>query len=173
MAEQWRNVVGYEGLYEVSDYGNVRSTYRGRNTGRVLAAHMRTRKGRKTGRHVALSKEGNITYFPVSRLVAAAFLGPANGRLVLHWDDDKENDYLSNLRYGTHQENMTDKVRNGGSLKGSKHHKAKLTEDKVRLIKPRLAAGECHRALAKEFDVSVETMQSIKHGRNWGWLIVN
>lgn len=173
MSEQWRDVVGYVGLYEVSDQGNVRSTYRGRNTGRVLATHMRTRKGRKTGRHVALSKEGEVTYFAVSRLVAAAFLGPANGRLVLHWDDDKENDFLSNLRYGSHQENMADKVRNGGSLKGSKHPKAKLTEDLVRLIKTRLAVGECHKALAKEFDVSVGTMQSIKHGRNWGWLKLN
>ena len=123
--------------------------------------------GRKA---VTLCLNNKPVRFSVARLVAAAFIGPANGLLVLHKDDDKTNDTLDNLRYGTVQDNSDDMVRNGTSLKGERHHKAKLKSSQVLETKKSLLAGEDHHVLAGLYYVSVETIQSIKHGRNWGWL---
>lgn len=165
MAE-WRAVGGYEGLYEVSDEGEVRSIYRGLNTGRVLKPSVRA-YGR---RYVALCKEGKVKNFSIARVVLAAFVGPANGRLALHNNDNPADDRLENLRYGTNQDNMTDKVLHGHSLKGHRHPKARLTEEEVRDVRKMLSCGLHPKDIAKQYGVSPETILGIKHRRNWAWL---
>ena len=173
MLEVWKPVVGYEGFYLVSNQGRVKSLsrlvshWRGgtRPFGRIL------KPGKlSNGRWgVRLSRNGVIKGYLVAHLVAAAFLGPSNGLHVLHRNDVTTDDRVENLRYGTHAQNMQDKVLNGLSNRGAKHHKAKLTEDQARAIKTR-SQTEDTRMLAKEFGVSSNTIQAIKHGYNWGWL---
>ncbi len=102
--EQWRPIPGWEGLYQVSDHGRVRSL----RTGKILKAGMNRRH-----RHVALCSGGGKS-FRVHRLVMEAFVGPLpEGMEVRHLDDDPDNNRLSNLVYGTRSENMLDRVRNG------------------------------------------------------------
>ena len=165
MLEVWKQVVGYEGLYQVSSLGRVKSYPRPATSGGVL------KFGVVTGnRHAVVLSKGNVRNMQlVAHLVAAAFLGPSNGLQVLHKNDVTTDDRLENLRYGTHAENMQDKVLNGRSLRGAKHHKAKLTEDQARSIKLR-SQEEKTKVLAQEFAVSCQTIQAIKHGNNWGWL---
>ena len=174
MLEIWKSVVGYEGLYLVSNCGRVKSLARivthpkkgtRKSPGKLLKPGLAT-GGRWT---VGLCKEGKAKNQLVAHLVAAAFLGPSNGLHVLHDNDVTTDDRVENLRYGTHAENMQDKVKNGLSNRGAKHHKAKLTEDQARAIKLR-SQTEDTRMLAKEFDVTSNTIQAIKHGYNWGWL---
>lgn len=117
--EEWHAVIGYEGCYEVSNLGRVRSLDRsdGRRhiKGRVLKAR-RLPNGRQ---RVSLSKEGRIVDAYIYRLVLEAFVGPCPpGMEALHWDDDPNNNALYNLRWGTRTDNMRDMSRNGGGNAG-------------------------------------------------------
>ena len=117
MAEEWRPVVGYEGLYEVSDAGRVRSLSRevrtGRGTrmvdGRILSP------ARGVGGYPVVSlSNGGARVRPVHRLVLEAFVGPRPaGTECCHGDGDPENNRLSNLRWDTHESNMDDQRRHG------------------------------------------------------------
>ena len=113
--EEWKNVIGYEGLYEVSDKGNVRNVRR--NT------LLKLQKNQGYIR-VALSKNGIKTWLRVHRLVAQAFLpNPDNLPQVNHKDEDKTNNSVDNLEwcdqaynnlYGTRLEkSINTKIKNG------------------------------------------------------------
>lgn len=116
MTEQWRPVVGWEGLYEVSSEGRVRSFRRGAN-GRILRPGIASH-GYPT---VALGR-GNTQSVHV--LVAAAFIGPCpEGQEVRHRDGKRSNPKAENLRYGTRSQNINDAIRSGSwfSTKRRKH----------------------------------------------------
>lgn len=122
---EWRAVVGYEGLYEVSNVGDVRSvdhvlergTLRQRtHRGRLLKAYARFDVNRPTGGHrrVTLSRNGVVAYKYIHRLVLEAFVGPCPEKHEgCHRDDDCENNSVSNLYWGTRKQNMADALRNG------------------------------------------------------------
>lgn len=102
----WKPIQGFEGLYEVSDGGRVR-TLRGK-TPRILNIN-KTVAGYP---HVGLVKKGESAkkrhWYSVHRLVAAAFIGPCpEGYVVNHKDENKANNAVSNLEYVTRLENNT------------------------------------------------------------------
>ncbi len=107
--EVWRPVPGYEGLYEVSDQGRVRSLPRERTAGRILKPN-RSNTGYLT---VNLYKGGDHTV-TVHSLVAAAFIGtrPA-GMQVRHLNGDRLDPRRVNLAYGTATQNTIDSVVHG------------------------------------------------------------
>ena len=116
--EQWKEISGYEGYYEVSNYGNVRSIPHKVNTksgkqrnspGRVLAQKI-TKNGYK---QVHLSKGNESHYKSVHRLVASAFV-PNPDRLpqVNHKDENKTNNYADNLEWMTASDNCKHGHRN-------------------------------------------------------------
>jgi len=104
--ETWLPAPGFEGFYEVSDEGRVRSLHRGIRT---------LRPGTANGYPmVILSVNGKRAKRYVHRLVAEAFIGPCpEGQEVRHRNDDRLNPALSNLLYGTSSENNYDAVANG------------------------------------------------------------
>lgn len=117
--EEWRPVKGYEGLYDCSDWGRVRSHDRyvlrkgGMKAlwkGRILKLH----RGSKGHYSVNLFKDGVPKTSYVHQLVAEAFIpNPEKLPLVRHLDDVKENNGVSNLAWGTHSDNRQDALRNG------------------------------------------------------------
>lgn len=118
--EIWKPVVGYEGLYEVSDKGNVRSLARTDAIGRPRSGRVMKQKTTPQGyRGVGLTATGKSPrFYQVHRLVLEAFEGPApDGMIACHWDDVPGNNYLSNLRWDTASANYDDAVRNGRRLK--------------------------------------------------------
>lgn len=127
MNEEWRPVVGYQGLYEVSNLGRVRSVDRtshykdGRTylyRGRVL----KLRKGRDGHLRINLCKDGKLKTKFVHRMVLEAFVGPCpEGMECLHIDGNPANNCVDNLSWGTRGENMLDRVRHGS------HHNANKT----------------------------------------------
>lgn len=174
--EQWRPIPGFEGFYEASSEGQIRSldrTRRGRGNGicqmkgRVLAPRIDP----KSGRHrVYLSVKSEKQEFKVATLVALAFIGPRpEGLEVCHRSDDKDDNTARNLYYGTHQENCDDRSRNGKTMRGEKATGVKLTEAQVREIKAVLAAPRAppHRALADQYGVARETIGHISLGKTW------
>jgi hypothetical protein len=116
---QWLPVPGYEGLYQVSDDGQVLSAPRPRARGGLL-------KQFDDGHgypHVTLTRGGRQKRFGVHQLVALAFIGPRPpGQEVRHLDGNSANPAVSNLAYGTHVENLLDKRRHGTDHNAKKTH---------------------------------------------------
>ena len=115
--ENWKDVLGYEGTYQVSDLGNVRSLDRvdSKRKGRILKP---TSDGRRY-LHVCLSLNGKQTTKKVHQLVAVAFLNhkPCGYKLVIdHIDNDTFNNKLENLQLISQRENSS-KDRKGGTSK--------------------------------------------------------
>lgn len=129
MTENWRPVVGYEGMYSVSDQGRVRSESRTvlttlgprRYQGKDLKPYRL-----KNHRVVTLSdRKTQRRKWLVHRLVLEAFVGPCpSGLEGCHRNDTGYDNRLSNLYWGTASDNMTDRVRNG------RHHNAVKTHCK-------------------------------------------
>jgi len=74
------------------------------------------------------------------------------------------------LKLGDYKTNSVDSINDGTSGKGSKSHKAKLSENHVDMIKNYLKAGLKCRKVAEYFGVSKHTIAAIKSEKNWGWL---
>lgn len=121
--ESWKRIPGYEGSYDVSSHGQIRSLDRFDMRGqRVRGRMMRPRSLEYGHLQVALSKDGVVTRWLVHRLVLLAFVGPAPaGMIGCHNDGDSQNNYLSNLRWGTQSSNNYDTVGHGT------HHQASKT----------------------------------------------
>lgn len=102
--ENWRDVPGYEGLYQVSDHGNVRSIAR-RITDTHCTRHFSGRLLKQFLDHngykvVTLSKQGLLKQIKVHRLVAMAFIpNPKNYPQVNHKDEDATNNLVCNLEW--------------------------------------------------------------------------
>lgn len=128
MSETWVPIPGYEGIYEVSDQGNVRSLDRFVNNGKGGRAKLKGKTlspgSTPTGYlFVYLCTDGKPKRFYVHRLVMKGFKGEAPPEHeVCHWNDKKDDNRLDNLRYGTRSENMQDLIRNG------RHEKVNRTQ---------------------------------------------
>lgn len=99
MNKEWRDVKGYEGLYKISSNGEVYS---------LISGKERKLKISKSNGYVLIDlyKEGIGKWFRVHRLVAEAFLpNPNNLPIVMHIDNNKQNNHYTNLKWGTVSEN--------------------------------------------------------------------
>lgn len=127
-AEQWKPVIGYEGLYEVSSWGRVRSVPRTvtRSDGVVqqLRGRLLVQSVTRAGyMRVDLCREGVRRPFEVHTLVSLAFNGPRpEGMQIMHADDDPTNNRPENLSYGTQTENMRQCVDRGRTYAQKKTH---------------------------------------------------
>ncbi len=106
----WLPIPGYEGLYEISDQGDIKSLHR---SGRRTALLMHPDVQKSGHGRIALVKDGIETRYLVHRLVALTFLGPSDLPVVRHLDDDPRNNAVGNLAWGTYAENTQDSIRNG------------------------------------------------------------
>ncbi len=175
--ERWLPVVGWEGLYEVSNWGRVKSLTR------TLICPSHTRKvpekllnpylDQRGYWQVRLHKEHVQHAFRVHVLVAAAFIGPRpEGLVVRHGDGGQHDNRLENLSYGTQAKNMADKYRDGTEGTGERNSMAKLNEAQVRYVRQQLKKGPrgTIARLATELGVSRGCIASIKSGQSWGHL---
>lgn len=178
--ENWLPVVGFEGLYEVSDRGRVRGVSRKiqylqagfrpatlRHKGRVLSLFI-DRQGYKRA-NINLAKVGNYSKL-VHRLVAEAFIpNPMNKSEVNHIDNIKGNNRVANLEWVTRKENQQHAESIGAvpHCTGENHHNSKLTQADVDLIRKKLASGIPGVKLASEFGVCQSNISTIKYNRGW------
>lgn len=143
MSEEWRPVAGWEGFYSVSDAGQVRSEARLNSVGRRVPEKLLKPTLIDGYESVVFSREGVRHNYRVHRLVLLVFIGsPPEGMKGLHYDDDRSNNHISNLRWGTSSENTQDSIRNGTFWSLKITHCVwghELTVDN--LVPGRLAAG--------------------------------
>jgi hypothetical protein len=172
-SEVWRAVVGWEGYYEVSDMGRVRSV-----PGRA-AGWSREAKGGFPGRiikgaiirdhrRVSLSAPGrpDAVRF-VHNLMLEAFVGPRpENHWGLHKDDKGLNNILGNLYWGTPSQNAQDAIRNGGKKIEEGHHAAKLT--KVQAATAHELRGSISaKEIGETLGVSEGAIRDIFRGKTW------
>lgn len=173
MSEIWKDIPGYEGKYQVSNCGRVRSVnyvVGGKNhytggifyreiQGRILKPGKYTKFGHLS---VVLGKNQNGS--PVHQLVMKTFVGEApEGMEVLHTNGIASDNRLSNLRYVTRTENILDVYRQGKKWK-------KLSVDDVYLIRFYFICGFTGISIAAVFNISRTTVSNIKNRRIFGWL---
>lgn len=163
--ENWRPIPGWEGSYEVSDLGRVRSVARTVHfvDGRVRHYPSRLRASHTDGfgyRKVTLKANGRQVRVLVHQAVAAAWIGPRPpGLEVCHGDGDKANNTAHNLRYDTRAANHVDAVRHGTARRPRK-----LSEDAVEAI--RAARGTATGAeLAAKYGTSKTHVCNIQRGK--------
>ncbi len=136
MNEQWRNIKGFEGLYQVSNLGNVKSLKRFNRTSKIYSSlgYYRKEKILKPSKDAAgylkidLCKNGKRKNYLIHRLVAETFIpNPENKLQVNHKDGNKSNNFVDNLEWATPKENIIHAVVNGLNIpkKGWKHHSSK------------------------------------------------
>jgi hypothetical protein len=150
MTEQWRAIPGYEGYYEASSIGRVRSVARSVAAvrgGKTVIWNLKSKNIRPRSKlgysQVTLSVAAVHRHFRVHRLVLESFVGPCpDGMEALHANDIRDDNRLENLRWGTRTENLHDMVRNGN------HHGAKKTNCKRghpfvgENVKPQSSSGQ-------------------------------
>jgi len=164
-AEIWRDIPGYEGAYQVSSLGRVRSMDRmvrvcphGLEAKRLVKGRV-LRPGRTNSGHLSVVLGHGAHGSQVHDLVARAFLGPRpEGMDICHIDGDPTNNCVDNLRYDTRTENILDVYRVGGRWR-------KLTLEDMREIKELLRTGLSGVEIARLFSVSPSTVSAIKVGR--------
>jgi hypothetical protein len=143
--ERWRQVVGYEGFYEVSDQGRIYSQWT-----HDIVSGAPDKQGYLI---IKLYDAKGPTTKKIHRIVLEAFEGPSD-LYVLHNDDNPANNTLDNLRYGTQKENQADALSRGRRLTGEAHPNAKLTEAQKHEIANRVSQGENRKLLVEEYGVT-------------------
>lgn len=172
--EIWSAIPSFEGIYEASNLGSVRSldrlvTYSNgvvrSYAGRVL------KQSYQTYFLVTLCDRDRQSSYPVHGLVLSSFDGIRQDDRphCRHLDGNAKNNALYNLRWGTAKENLDDRKAHGTSisLKGENHLFAKLNDNAVREIRNRSALGVQGKDIALEFGVSRATVSEILQRKAW------
>lgn len=149
------------GLYEVSNFGNIRSL----KNSIILKPYI------KNG-YLAVNLFGGVQkHFYVHRLVAEAFIpNPKHYKEVNHIDCNKSNNNVSNLEWCNRKQNLQHSYDNGLKRMGENHGSHKLTEQEVIQIRKEYKKGDPQHslhALAKKYNVNWCTIQAIVKGRLW------
>lgn len=179
--EVWRNIKGFEGVYQISNHGNIKCLegffLKRKRGGGVVAIYKSERSRRAYGTHVdgylltSLWKRGSVTYISIHRLVGIYFVHNPHPRKythVLHKDNDPRNPYFKNLEWGTQKKNIQHAVSCGRwpkQLKGGGPLKLKPADAKE--IRRLLSEGETLRSIGSRFGVSHHTVLAIKQNKIW------
>lgn len=155
--EIWKPVVGYEGLYIVSNLGNVlRVPEKGRSSKNLCFGHADGYK------RVQLSRDGKARSFSVHRLVLEAFAGPCPpGKEGSHLDGNRLNCNSNNLVWETKKENFARKESHGTLLFAENNPNAKLSNKDIIEIKNLRSKGWKLSAIANRYGVHFANISMI------------
>lgn len=163
MIERWKEVKGYEGLYEISNKGRIWSNISGR--------HLRITRGTRRYGQVVLYRSGESKSYLAHRLVAGHFLRkPSDKEMVNHKDGNRFNNDVRNLEWVTPSENVQHAFDTGlkDPMIGERNGRSKLTEAQVRgILAGTIDEGVPDKFYAKKFGVSHQTIAFIRTGLSW------
>lgn len=168
--ERWLPVVGFEGLYEVSDLGRVRSL----RTDRVLSTEMNHLRGGYVRVKFSINRKWHRSL--VHRLVLEAFVGPLpEGMVTRHLNGEPTDNRLENIVYGTQSENQHDAVRHGRNWAANKTHCANghlLDGDNVRMDRGRRKCVSCERQRGREYRARMreKSREELRHGTQGAYI---
>lgn len=176
--EEWRSVPDFDGLYEVSSLGRVRSLTRTEIYMRAgdSVQSVRRRKGAlksqrldKDGyRIVNLYRDGQHFTGKVHILVCSAFHGPRpDGHEAAHGNGVCTDNRKENLRWARQADNIEDRDRHGTTARGERIVQSKLSGEAIADIRRRRTGGERVAAIAADCGVSIGTIYHVLQGRTW------
>lgn len=176
MKEIWKDIEGYEGFYQVSNFGRVKSLERFSAHKHLISERILKENNLGTGgyKSVMLYKNGVVKRFTVHRLVALAFIpNPKNLPQVGHKDENNTNNHVTNLEWVTpkqnsnmplHKERISQKMKNKSP---SKETRRKMSEShkggKSSTAKKVICDGkiyECATYCANYYNVKSRTLRS-------------
>lgn len=176
MKEIWNDIPGYEGLYQASSLGQIRSIFRPRTSGGILKPIL------DIGGHlqVGLYKNNKQKRLLIHRLILETFIGPCSSEMQCrHLDGNPINNRLTNLKWGTQSENQQDSIRHGTFFhpdnRGSNNGHAILQEFDIPEIRKLLKSGRngisgrkySQEEIAKIFGVNRYTISMISTKKTW------
>lgn len=171
--EIWKDIKDFEGMYQVSNLGRIRSLDRvifNKQNKLLRKCKLMTTSLNSSGYpHVRLSKDGKGTTFRIHRLVAIHFLeNPNNYEIVNHIDSNKTNNKISNLEWCSELDNRLH-ARNifNDTAYGEECNLSVLTEDQVREIRANGKMGLTNAQIGEKYGVSHETIRCILNGKSW------
>lgn len=177
--EDWKDVVGYNGLYKVSNKGRIKSLYRVimRSNGvrQTIKEKICKEKILIDGGYyvVSLSKNKKGKWVKVHQLVAKAFIpNPENKKEIDHINTIKIDNRVENLQWATRKENANNpltRLKNSISSKNKKCN-VKLKQNDIIEIKKCLSENNyrgIQTELAKQFNISISQINRIKLGKTW------
>lgn len=131
--EEWRDIEGYEGLYQVSDWGRVKGLERFSSNNIFIKEHIKSKCSDKDGYElVNLKKNGKHSAKKVHRLVAIAFIpNLENKPIVDHIDGNRQNNKVENLRWFTSKENLTTQLARKNISEAQKNSTYKRNRDEL------------------------------------------
>lgn len=166
--EEWRDVVGFEGIYVVSSLGRIMRVAWGRS---VKPGHIKQASPNRHGYlGTQLSKCGKNYCVRVHRVVAEAFLAPIpEGMEVNHKNGDKADNRVENLEWVRHSDNLKHLYGELGHppLIGSRDGNSKLTEEDIPEIRKLVEQGISRAQVGRMFGVSGPMISYIINGHNW------
>jgi hypothetical protein len=173
VSEQWLPAPGYEGRYEVSSLGRIRSLPRTEFTSR---GHRRAIRGgilkpahtAEGYLHVSLRHDGKLRLVRLHRLVCEAFHGPGNAlhNEVAHLDGNRANARADNLKWVSKAENQAHRLIHGTHCRGEQHASARLTDDQARWIKSQ-RDRLTRREIATALGIKLDTVRDVQDGRRY------
>ncbi|MDB4261485.1 NUMOD4 motif-containing HNH endonuclease [bacterium] len=174
-AEIWKDITGYEGRYQVSNHGRVRSLDRTTNfkdgRRRVFKGQILSTAPSVLGYpQVSLLAAGSRDQSYAHHLVCRAFHGepPSPAHQVAHNNGKKTDNHHENLRWATPTENSSDKLLHGTDNRGEKSASSKLTATCVHIILAMLSTGEYKQVeVANMFGVTKSLIGMIGSGQRW------
>lgn len=177
--EIWKDIPNYEGYYQASNLGRIRSVDRevtylsGKNKVPRTDFHpsvIKKLRYRKDGYlQVNLCKESNKAYFPVHKIIAEVFLGARPKNLdICHKNGFRDDNRLENLRYDTRVNNFSDSLDHGTRPLGENRHNSKITDDEFLEI---YNSKEDNFMLSNRYGVSKNHIARIKRGEQRKHLI--
>lgn len=174
--EVWKDVAGYEGYYQISNKGRVKSlertVYTPLHKEKIVYERLMSLKPNKHGySELRLNKDGNRECFKCHRLVAIAFIpNPENKPQINHINGIKTDNRVENLEWCTRKENMQHAFEIGLMPRGENRFSSKLTDDQVLAIR-KMGFKQNQSETARQLGVSRSSIQDIMHNRKWTHLI--
>lgn len=163
--EIWKDIVGYEDLYQVSSFGRILSFPRNTSRGGIMSFYL-AKDGLNYSRPtLRLTKNGVGKLHHICRLVALAFLpNQENKPEVNHLDCNPQNNRVENLEWTTRKENHIYSVGLNRMASCENHGRAKLNNSQVLEIR---ASNLSTKDLAKKYNVSTTTITRILKRSHW------
>lgn len=158
--EEWKDVPGFNGAYEVSNLGRVKSN----KTNQILTGTI-TNAGH-TRYMLTCGTQRRPSYGHL--LVMISFNGERpSGKVIRHKNGKASDNRLHNLIYGTQMENVEDMIAAGDNAKGQSHGRSKLKELAIKLIRKFHSIGMPRKRIAHHFKISKEHVTAIVSRRYW------
>lgn len=161
MAEQWKDVAGYEGLYQVSNLGRIRNRKKAILSQRDCHGYLR----------VSLCKNNSYKHFRAHSLVLNAFSREKKpGEQARHLNGRRADNKIGNLVWGTPKQNMEDQKLHGTLAMGERSGKSKLSNKDIAYIRKNYV-WRCQvngsYALGRKFKTTASNIRAILDNKTW------